>query len=35
MGKRKIGKVSRSSGTMCYVDGEGNVWEQPFKRKKK
>ena len=34
-GWKKIGKVKRSKHTLVYVDGEGNVYEKPIKRKKK
>ncbi|ADB57921.1 hypothetical protein [Archaeoglobus profundus] len=34
-GWRKIGKVKRSPGTLCYVDRYGNVYEKPVKRKRK
>lgn len=33
--KKKIGQVNREPGKMCYVDGNGAVWQQDFARKKK
>ena len=34
-GWKKIGKVKRAKHTLVYVDGEGNVYEKPIKKKKK
>ena len=34
-GWKKIGKVKRAPGTLVFVDGEGNVYEKPTKKKKK
>jgi len=32
--KKKIGHVTREKGKMVYVDGQGDVWQADFGRRK-